>query len=910
MVAGMEFRVLGPLEVWAAGRVLALGGLRQRRVLAALLLHPNQVVPLARLIDAAWDEDAPPTAPRQVRNRVAALRKVLTPAGGFIHTEPAGYRLPIGPHALDLAVFEDLVRRGREAHDAGLLRQGLARWRGPALAELGGLLLGQEAARLEEQRLAVWEECLDLELAAGAYERVVADSAPLVAAHPLRERLVGQLMTALAGCDRPDEALAAYRELADRLAGELGIDPSPALRQLREKLMRSAPEVPAQLPRDVPGFTGRLADLARLDQLLSDGQAGRPVVISAIAGTAGVGKTALAVHWAHRTRDKFPDGQLYVNLRGFDPTGSVVAPADALRRFLAALQVPPARLPADLHEQAALYRGLLAGKRMLVVLDNARDADQVRPLLPGAPGCVVVVTSRHRLTSLVTAERAHPINLDLLSEAEARQLLVARLGAGRVAAEPDAVDDIITRCARLPLALAIVAARAATHLRFPLAALAGELRQARGGLGPFTGEDPRTDVRAVFSWSYHALGPPAARLFRLLGLHPGPDLGAPAAASLAGVPLAQVRALLAELTGAHLITEHTPGRYAFHDLLRAYAAEQAEAVDSDAERHAATHRILDHYLHTAHGAARTLNPFRDPIAVPEPGAGVTVVDLSTIDPALAWLDEQQPVLLAAIDHAAASGFDRHTWQLVWAVGTFLGRRGYWQEWIAAQTTAVAAARRLADRPALAAAHHGLAAAYTRLDRYEDAYAHFRHALELFTALDDVIGMANTHHGLTFAFERESRYRQALHHARAAVELFRTADRRDAQAAALNAVGWCHAQLGDHAQALTCCRDALALLQDLGDRLGQAATWDSLGYAHHHVGDHDRATACYEAALDLYREFGDRLEEASTLARLGDTYSAAGNTPAARDAWRQALAIFSELGHPDADQVRARLDRHS
>jgi DNA-binding SARP family transcriptional activator/tetratricopeptide (TPR) repeat protein len=911
---GVEFRILGPLEVWSDGQPVDLGGLRQRRVLAALLLSPNRVVALSRLADAGWGADTPPTVERQVRNRVAALRGVLTPAGGLIDTDGDGYRLRVGPGELDAAVFEELVARGRAAGDAGLLRDALGLWRGPALAGLGEPLVAP-AARLEDQRLTVYEECLELELAAGAHARVLDELAALVAAHPLRERLVGLWMTALYRSGGRAEALAAYQALAERLVDELGVDPGPEVRRVHEAVLREDPAlpgpvpeelsvVPAQLPRTVPGFTGRVGELARLDALLSHAQAAPTVVISAIAGTAGVGKTALAVHWAHRVRDKFPDGQLYVNLRGFDPSGAVKAPGEALRGFLDALRVPAQRIPTDLAAQAELYRGLLAGRRMLVLLDNARDADQVRPLLPGTADCLVLITSRNELGGL--GGRVHPIGLDVLTDEEARQLLAGRLGADRLAAEPDAVDEIVARCARLPLALAIVAARAADQPDAPVAALAGELRQARGDLGPFAGDDPRTDVRAVFSWSYQALTGAAARLFRLLGLHPGPDLAAAAAASLAGLPVDGTRPLLAELTRAHLLTEHAPGRYTFHDLLRAYAGEQAHAVDSADDRRAATGRLLDHYLHTAYAAALQLNPHRYRIAVDAPQDGVTLVDIGTYEQAAAWCAVERPVLVAAVERAAAGGLDAYAWQLAWTLSTFLDLGGHWQDWVATHRTALAAAERLDDRSARAHIHRSLGHAYTRLGCYDDAREQLRRALDLYRELGDRTGEAHTHHILPFVLERQGRYRDALEHAQAALDLFRASGDRDWEARALNTVGWHLSLLGEHQRALPLLEQALALLQELDNRYGQAATWDSLGYAHRHLGEHDQAVACYRRALDLFRTLGDRTEEATTLAYVGDSHEAAGDRVAARDAWRQALAIYEDLDHPDAEAVRVKL----
>jgi Domain of unknown function (DUF4062)/NB-ARC domain len=484
---------------------------------------------------------------------------------------------------------------------------------------------------------------------------------------------------------------------------------------LKEWAGTDARTVPRQLPAAVQHFAGRTTELAALTGLLRRrAETGGTVVISAIGGTAGVGKTALAVYWAHQVADRFPDGQLYVNLRGFDPAGTVVEPAEAVRRFLDAVGVPPERIPADLDAQAALYRSQLAGRRMLVVLDNARDTAQVRPLLPGAPTCLVLVTSRNQLSGLVAADGAHPIILKLLTPDEAQDLLTRRLGPDRTAAEPEAVEQIITACARLPLALAIVAAQAATHPHLPLATLASELCTDADRLGPLTTDDPATDVRAVFSWSYHALIPEAARLFRLLGLHPGPDISTPTAASLAALPTSRVRLLLAELARANLIVEPIPGRYGFHDLLRAYAADLAHTVDTDQQRHNATHRILDHYLHTAYTAERLLNPARDPITLSSPQTGVAPEQLVDHRQALDWFTTERPVLLATVDHAATTGWDTHAGQLTWTLTTFLGRRGHWHDQVVAGRAAVAAAQRLADPPAQARAYRTVADAYILL----------------------------------------------------------------------------------------------------------------------------------------------------------------------------------------------------
>jgi tetratricopeptide (TPR) repeat protein len=674
--------------------------------------------------------------------------------------------------------------------------------------------------------------------------------------------------------------------------------------------------VPQQLPPGPRCFVGRVEELAVLTKLADQfgdlaahgGRAGTDgaVVIVAIQGPPGVGKTALAVRWAHGVADRFIDGQLYVNLRGFGPTGSAVTAAEAVRGFLDALGVPVHRIPVGVEAQAGLYRSLLAGRRVLVVLDNAWDADQVRPLLPGQPGCMVLVTSRNRLTGLVAAEGAHPLTLSLLSTTEARQMLVQHLGPDRVVAEPQAADEIVARCARLPLALAIAAARAVIYPDFSLATLAAELCRSRGDLDALTNGDASSDVRRVFAWSYLTLSDEAARMFRLLGIYRGPDITAPAAASLAGVPPRQAQLTLAELAHAHLISEYAPGRYACHDLLRAYAAELAHVHDSEAERHTADRRTLDHYLHTAHAAARLLDRHRDPIALPPLYAGVTPESPSDHAQALAWFTAEHAVLLAMVERAADAGFGRHAWQLVWSAADFLDRRGYWHDQAAAAHTALDSARRLADRAGQALTHRHLGRAYTQVGRYDDALGHYRQALDLHHRLGDPTEQATTHHHIGSVLQRLGRYQEALDHAWQALELCRAAGYRPGQGYALNAVGWFHVLLGEHVRALTYCEQARDLLQETGNTTGEAGTWHSLGLAHHHLGRYQEAASCYQQAIELTRFLGDRYHEAKNFGDLGDTLHALGDTAAARRAWGRALDILDELHHPEVDRMRARL----
>ena len=644
------------------------------------------------------------------------------------------------------------------------------------------------------------------------------------------------------------------------------------------------------------------------------GGAGGTVVISAIGGTAGIGKTTLAVTWAHQVADRFPDGQLYVNLRGFDPAGAPMDPGEAVWGFLDAFGVPTERIPVSLDAKASLYRSLLADRRVLVILDNARDANQVRPLLPGAPGCVAVITSRNQLTSLITALSAHCLMLDLLTRAEARQLLIGRLGPGRVAAEPLATEEIITLCARLPLALAIVAARAATHPGFPLEALARELCESRGGLEAFGGGEVAADARAVFSWSYHQLSTSAARLFRLLGLHPGPDATASAAASLVGEPVGQVRPWLAELARANLLAEHAPGRFTFHDLLRAYASEQAHAHDPAAQRRDALHRMLDHYLHTARAAAARMHPGREQITLAPPRAGVALREFADYAAAWAWFEAEYPVLLGAIQ-LAATGADTHAWQLPWTMLDFFERQGHWHDWAATHHTALDIARRHGNHDGQAWAHFGLGRACRWLGRPDDAYAHLRQALRLLEQFGDQLGQAQAHLFLGEAFEGQGRLQESLSHAQQALAFSQAARYRRGQPNALNKIGWYHALLGDAHQALAYCQQALDLYRELGDPRGQANTLDSIGYAYYRLGHLQMAIAYFEQSVTL-QERGDRHGQATHLTHLGDAHYATGDLRAARDAWQEALDILDDLdlipggpmgvGYPNANQVRTKL----
>ncbi len=644
---------------------------------------------------------------------------------------------------------------------------------------------------------------------------------------------------------------------------------------------------PAQLPPPVPGFTGRAQILAALDGVKL------PVIL--ISGTAGVGKTSLAVHWGHKVSRAFPDGQLHANLRGFDPAASPTDPSEVLTGFLELLGVATARIPSTMDAKSALYRALLSGKRVLVLLDNAYDAEQVRPLLPGGTETLTLVTSRNRLTSLVVSGDAHPVVLDPLSPAESLQLWESRVGVARIAAEPQAAQHIIDRCAGLPLALAIVAARAVMR---PDLALADLSRPA--DLTPFSDTDPAADLRAVFSQSYRDLGEPAARLFRLLGLHPGQDFSLSAAASLAGLSVADTRPLITALVHANLLND--TGRFGFHDLLRAYALELA-----DADAKSALTRLADYYLHTAFEASALVHPQRRPIIIGPALPDVTAEALTDREAALHWFKTESSAVVRVIGQAAKAGLHAHVWQTSWAVADFFLQFGHWTKLVTTQTLALRAAEALQDSEGQARAHSVLARAHTRLGQVEDALAHFQATLSIYEQRADLAGQAHTHLGLNWLLSQNpALYAQTLPHSHRAVELFQQAGDRLGTARALNSAGWAHVLNGDYQGALELSQQAQVILATEGHVDGEAHAWDSIAYAQQHLGDYTAAVTGFERAIELFRSVENGSGVAETLIRLGDAHAASGEHSAASAAWAEALSILDGFGDPRAEDVRLKL----
>ncbi|MET8975199.1 BTAD domain-containing putative transcriptional regulator [Streptomyces sp. NPDC004539] len=950
----MRFAVLGSVKVWRRGTELPLGPPKQHALLALLLLHAGQTVGLSQIVDVLWHGDPPNSAVNVVHRHIGSLRKLLEPElpprapGDLLVRHAGGYGIDADATTLDLLRFRDLVARARAATDAGEVNgaaesytKALSLWRGEAAQGVPqDIRVHPLFSAVDSEHLAALREGADLMLTLGTPVPVLPLLHRAIAQYPLDESLHARLIQALARTGRQAEAFGLFQEMSLRLKNELGIEPGRELRLAHTALLHRPeraggardprpeaapkdvtpppppPPVPAvvrptQLPLDLRTFVGRRDELARITGALDDRDgttATASAVINTIEGMAGVGKTVLAVHLAHRLAHRFPDGQLYVNLRGFDASGPYVTAAEALRSFLIALGVSARHLPADVDSQVALYRSILAGRRVLVVLDNARDSQHVRPLLPGSSTCLVVITSRTQLRGLVATHGAAPLILGPLSEAESREVLVRHLGQDRTTAEPEAVDAIVEFCHRLPLALAVIAARAATLPGFSLSAIAAELRAGHDNLDAFADDDPYTDLRTVFSWSLDGLGPETARFLRLLSLHPGPDLSATAAASLAALPVRRTTALLARLADAHLMIRPLPNRFAFHDMIKIHASEQLQDHDDAETRESALRRLLDHYVHNAHAATTTLTPHRIDAAPSAPAApGVELDPLTEPGPAAAWLERELPVLLSAMAQAGRGGHPAHAWLLAQTLELYLDRRGRWQDQIDAQSIALEAALLLRDPLREAKARRALGFAYGRLARYDRADAELTRALALFTAHGQRDGQARAHRSLAFLANGRDEHEAALRHYALALDLYRSTGNLTGQALVLNETGWTYILHGAHRQAVAECTRAVALHQRIGDTNGEAAAWDSLGYAHHHLGRHDEALRCYERALKLYQHMNDRYLEADTLLHMGDTHEARGSRTASLPLWREAVRILEELGHPEAEQARARLN---
>ncbi|GAA2282194.1 XRE family transcriptional regulator [Streptomyces ruber] len=926
----LRFAVLGPLRVWRDGAELNIGPMQQRVVLAVLLLHANQPVSREKLIDAVWGTTAPGRAVNLLQRHAAGLRRVLEPGrparapSRLLSWTEAGYMLTVPAGRLDLEMFTAQVAAGRAARAAGdlpaaaeALHGALELWRGRLCEGLAGPLLEAERDRLAEHRLDVLEERLETDLALGRHAEVVTELAGVVREHPLRERLRAQQMLALYRSGRQAEALAAYRQARALLVDQLGIEPGPELQSLEQAVLTAdpalaplAPEgapsghsrsarVPCLLPGDVAGFTGRERQMAWLDRLTVADQASTTAVIGLVSGTPGVGKTALAVHWAHRVRPAFPDGQLYVNLRGYDPEQPMTA-GEALARLLTALGLRGQDIPLDVDDRAARYRSELVGRRMLVVLDNAAAAEQLRPLLPGTATCATLVTSRDALPGLVALHGAHRLVLDLLPVDDA-QALLRRLIGSRVEAEPQATATLAELCRRLPLALRLAAELAAARPHHSLTALATELADRQRRLDLLAAdEEVGAGVRTVFSWSYQRLPADAARAFRMLALHPGPDWNAHATAALTHTSLDTARRLLDQLARAHLIQPTGPDRYTMHDLLHAYAAELTITTDPEGDRHIALTRLFDHYLTTATTATTSLGHHRidqrprlfhlTPVSPAPP--------VDAPDTARTWLDAERANLVAVCAHAARHGWHHHALDLAATLFRHLDIGGHYTVALTIHSHACDAARHTGDHSGEAYALIFLGLVYWRQGHFQQATDHHRRALNLARQTGYRDGQAHALAFLGLVYWRQGEFQQAAGHERQAADLFRRTGNRDGQAHALIFLGLVYWQQGHYQQAVDYHRQATDLFQETENRDGEAYALTFLGLVYWQQGLYQKAADHHRRSLDLSVLLGNRAGQAYALVHLGMVYWRQGHHQEAADYYSRGLHLFSDLGNRD------------
>jgi DNA-binding SARP family transcriptional activator/Tfp pilus assembly protein PilF len=902
----MELRVLGELQIRDGERVRVPSRRLARVLLGMLALRANSPLSTERITDALWSGSPPASVRSNLRSYVAELRRLVSGDGSIgprIEAVRDGYLLRVGTAGLDLLGFESLARQGRQylaehafAPAADRLSQALELWRGPVLAGLSiPDVVAAEARLLEDQRLDVVEDSFEARLALGQHAELASRLPALIAEHGLRERLWRQWMTALYRSGRQAEALWAYERLRRLLADELGVTPTPASQDLYARILRSdpglqprdqvavGPSTPWQLPPAPQSFVGRRTHLAALDGLLHAAVRG-PVTMGILTGTAGVGKTALALFWAHRVRERFPDGCLYADLRGYGPDQPRTT-RDVLMEFLNAMGVQPP--PAGLEGR---YRTELAGRRMLVVLDNADSAEQVRPLLPG-DSCAVLVTSRDALAGLVVRDGANRIEVDLLPEPDAIALLRTLIGH-RVDAEPQTAATLANQCARLPLALRIAAELVASQLGTTLADLTEELVDERGRLDLLdVGGDAHTAVRSVLSWSNRHLNAGASRAFWLLGLHPGRHFDQYAVAALTDAP---ARPLIASLLSAHLIQQYSPGRYSFHDLLRSYAHELAVHAESEAQRQGALTRLFDQQAYVASVAMDEVYPYerhrRPKVAAPMAPTPAFDGPRAARD----WLDAELDNLLAIVRFAADAGWAGHVGLLSATLQRHLHTRGRYLDMVAIAGLAVDAARQSTDPRAEAGAEHDHGTALLRLGRFDEALDDLERACGRYAELGDRAGESSTVHSIGMVHMHRGRLPEALDHFQRALHLHREFGDRGVEGADLGSIGLVHEWMGNFPQALDHYHRALAIHRDTGSRAAEGDTLNNIAIVHRQSGRYPQAIDHLEQALAIYRETGDRGGEGAALNNLGLARICLGEWDRAREHLMQALTLHRDI----------------
>ncbi|MFE9624524.1 BTAD domain-containing putative transcriptional regulator [Streptomyces sp. NPDC006527] len=958
--APLRFDVLGPVRAWRGEEPLATGSPQQRALLAALLLREGRTATAAELIDALWGEEPPSQALAAVRTYASRLRKVLDP--GVLVTESGGYAVRgLVDGALDLAVAQEWAARAEKARAAGnlvpareVLNRTLALWDGEALAGVPGPYAEAQRVRLEEWRLGLLEARLDLDLELGCHTEAVSELTALTAAHPLRERFRELLMLALYRSGRQAEALAVYADARQLLAEELGVDPGRSLQDLHEGILRADPAVtepstsaaeppvvrvrPAQLPATVPDFTGRASFVQELSEVLASGAEGRVMAVSALAGIGGVGKTTLAVHVAHQARSAFPDGQLYVDLQGAGQRAA--EPETVLGAFLRALGTADSAIPDSLVERAALYRSVLDGRRVLVLLDNAKDAAQVRPLLPGAEGCAALVTSRVRMVDLAGA---HLVDLDVMSPDEALALFTKIVGEERVSSEREAALDVVAACGFLPLAIRIAASRLAARRTWTVSVLAAKLADERRRLDELQAGD--LAVKATFELGYGALEPAQARAFRLLGLADGPDISLAAAAALLNLGTDETEDLLESLVDTSLLESAAPGRYRFHDLVRLYARACAERDEwPPSERGAAMSRLLDFYLATAAAVYASERPGDRLVDALEPTEhpGLRFTEGSA---ALDWLYTEAAPLLACVRQSAGTDRLRRAVDLLWAAKdlTESGANSHQYE-----TTARAmceATRSAGDARAEGRARTVLTDVLLVSGRIQQAEEEARSAMELAGSVRDSTAVSWVANNRGLSCLHQHRYAEGQLFFDQAIAGFRAAGNKPGEASALSNLSRAQLGAGNITAAVDIAQHGLALYVEMGRTMRLANGHFAVGVALTKAGRHDEALRQFADALAIFGDHRQRLWEGATNFRIAEVHMAAerpahaarhaeqalalgsiggdrmrgniltllgralsvlGQVERARACWREALNLLEQNGAAEVDDVRALL----
>ncbi|ADD40315.1 AfsR/SARP family transcriptional regulator [Stackebrandtia nassauensis] len=917
----MLVRLLGSVEIASATGWARAGPAKRSCVLAALAVTPRVPVTLATLTERVWGTGAPSSAHSTLYGHIAHLRTLLRDCPGEVTLRRSGidgYVLDVEPELIDVHALRSLVHAARDQLLVGDGERAVERWRragelvrGEALAGVKGDWAAEVRSGLRREHAALLAERFTVELELNRHNEIIDELADQVARHPLSESLVECLMTALYRSGRPAEALSCFAEARFRLAERLGADPGTRLRELNRRILKQDPELArptpasapvargghpfAQLPAAPRLFTGRAAELSELDNALDAPDGAR---LWTVSGPGGIGKSWLALHWSHRRRDAFADGQLYVNLHGFDPGTAPTPPETALRGLLETLGVAPAAIPTSLDAMSGLYRSLLVGKRVLILVDDARDSRQVIPLLPGDDAAFTVVTGRPGLATLATSHGAAGLRLDTLSHNESREAFSRHLGHDRIAAEPEATAELVGSCAGLPLALGILAARAAAHPGLPLAALAESVRDDSARLDALDTGELSASLRAVLEGSLAAVRPEAARLFALLGLAPGIDAERHAVASLAAASLGHSDALLRELDSANLVEQRVPGRYRMHDLTRLYAAERAEVDLDESDRDAALRRVVDHYLYTAAAGRELMQRGLIPRDLGQPAPGCVTRPLTDLEAAKRWFAAEHVNIVAAQRKAAELGWDASVWRLAWALTTFQILRRRSDEGVPVWRRAVAAAENLDDLFGQVVAHHTLSQMLIYAGDYDDAATHAARALDRAEASGDVHQLVGAHDAMSKAYVRQGDYRLALRHSTRSLDLARRTGNQILEAQAHNSVGWHLAHLGEYAAARGHCEQALDKARAIPDDYLAALILDSLGFVASRDDRPADASVHYRQALELVRRFGATEQEPTTMVALAEAEEALGRRDEAERLRREAADLYEAQGYAE------------